>query len=95
MTLASEGSHGGFAPRGPLQRELLAFVEDGRLRDADPSLAFDFPCEVEHVACGAGLARIHRFFCAKHGLPHDSLVRPSRAVSRHAQGTRTPVLRVL
>lgn len=70
----SEGSHGGFAPRGALQRELLAFVEED-LPEADPALQIGFPCEVEHVACGVGLARIHRFLCHKQGIPHGDLVR--------------------
>lgn len=70
----SEGSHGGFAPRGALQRELLAFVEE-QLADVDPALAIGFPCEVEHVACGDGIARIHRFLSHKNGVPHNNLVR--------------------
>eukprot|EP00892_Ulva_mutabilis_P009391 jgi/Ulvmu1/6824/UM031_0028.1 len=68
----SEGSHGGFAPRGSLQRELLSFIEE-ELAEADASLAIGFPCEVEHVACGSGLARIHRFLCHKNGAAHGDL----------------------
>ena len=64
--LASEGSHAGFAPRGEKQRELLAFAE----AELEP-----LPCEVEHVACGSGLRRIHRFVCHKAGQSHRNLVR--------------------
>jgi glucokinase len=62
---ASEGSHAGFAPRGELQRELLAFAEE----------ELEMPCEVEHVACGVGLQRIYRFLCIKRGVGTASLVR--------------------
>lgn len=54
----SEGSHGGFAPRGALQRELAARVEGEE--------GF---CETEHVACGKGLARIDAFLAEREGLP--------------------------
>jgi Glucokinase len=60
-----QGSHAGFAPRGELQRELLAFAEE----------ELEMPCEVEHVACGAGLKRIYRFLCDKEGQAPEHLVR--------------------
>lgn len=91
----SEGSHGGFAPRGALQRELLTFVEE-ELAEVDPELAIGFPCEVEHVACGDGLARIHRFLCHKAGAPHASLVRttsPLASCEAACQASRGPVRR--
>jgi len=47
----SEGSHATFAPRGWKQRALQAFAE----------AELGQHCEVEHVACGSGLERIHRF----------------------------------
>ena len=47
----SEGSHATFAPRGWKQRALQAFCEE----------ELGQHCEVEHVACGSGLERIHRF----------------------------------
>jgi glucokinase len=56
----SEGAHAGFAPRGQVQRDLLAFAEK----------ELEMPCEIEHVACGTGLKRIHRFLSQKHGIPH-------------------------
>ena len=55
---ASEGAHAGFAPRGKLQRELLEFAEE----------ELQMPCEIEHVACGAGIQRIYRFLCQKRGI---------------------------
>ena len=54
----SEGSHGGFAPRGALQRALAAAVE------AETGF-----CETEAVACGRGLARIDAFLAEREGLP--------------------------
>jgi Glucokinase len=65
VALASEGSHAGFAPRGALQQELLRFAE----------AELEMPCEVEHVACGTGLKRIHRFLTHKHGEAAQELVR--------------------
>jgi glucokinase len=62
---ASEGAHAGFAPRGPLQRELLEFAE----------AELEMPCEVEHLACGTGLQRIYRFVSKKAGTPPKNLVR--------------------
>ncbi|KAL3158173.1 hypothetical protein ABBQ32_011762 [Trebouxia sp. C0010 RCD-2024] len=47
---ASEGAHSTFAPRGDIQRQLHAFVEQ----------KFGY-CEVEHLACGAGLVNIYNF----------------------------------
>ena len=65
---ASEGSHAGFAPRGPEQRALLEFAEE----------ELEMPCEVEHVACGTGLKRIYRFMCHRAGAPvNDAWVRSS------------------
>ena len=49
----SEGAHAGWGGRGWKQRALSAAVE------AD--LGY---CEVEHVACGAGLERIHAFLAS-------------------------------
>ena len=74
----SEGSHGGFAPRGEVQRALAASVE------AD--LGF---CEVEAVACGAGLARIDAFLTTRAGLPPRSLA--PAAVTAAALGGGDPV----
>ena len=62
---ASEGSHAGFAPRGALQRELLQFSER----------ELEMPVELEHVACGTGLKRIHRFLSTKAGVPLENPVR--------------------
>lgn len=46
----SEGAHADFAPVGPLQRQLAAWVEETTGE-----------CEVEQVCCGAGIARIYEF----------------------------------
>ena len=46
----TEGGHGGFAPVGELQRELLAYLERTHR-----------PVSVERVVSGPGLARIYRF----------------------------------
>ena len=51
---SSEGSHGRFAPVGGLQCKLLKYVED-EIGE----------CEVEHVCCGDGLARIYNFLCTE------------------------------
>ena len=50
-----------------MQRDLLEFAEE----------ELEMPCEVEHVACGTGLKRIHRFLCHKHGELDGNLVRSS------------------
>lgn len=49
----SEGSHSDFAPRGDKQIALMKWITEG--------LGY---CEVEHVACGAGLERIYTFLSA-------------------------------
>jgi glucokinase len=74
----SEGSHGGFAPRGGAQRALAAAVE--------AELGF---CEVEAVACGAGLARIDAFLAAQAGLP--ARTRAPADVTAAALGGGDPV----
>lgn len=56
----SEGAHAGFAPRGPAQRALHASLE------ADLGYV-----TVEHVACGAGLARIDAHLAAAAGAPRS------------------------
>ncbi|HQT93638.1 MAG: glucokinase [Acidobacteria bacterium 37-71-11] len=53
----TEGGHGGFAPEGALQRELLAYLE----------ASFN-PVSVERVVSGPGLARVYRFLVER-GAP--------------------------
>eukprot|EP01025_Chloroclados_australasicus_P018812 TRINITY_DN2001_c0_g1_i4.p2 TRINITY_DN2001_c0_g1~~TRINITY_DN2001_c0_g1_i4.p2 ORF type:complete len:441 (-),score=79.57 TRINITY_DN2001_c0_g1_i4:712-2034(-) len=61
----SEGSHADFAPRGWKQQKLLEFCEI-ELLSANENGGH---CEVEHVACGSGLARIYRFLKSDGSFP--------------------------
>ncbi|DBA88595.1 TPA: hypothetical protein ACH3X1_004243 [Trebouxia sp. C0004] len=67
---ASEGAHSSFAPRGDLQRQIQAYIEE--------KLGY---CEVEHLACGAGLVNIYDFL---------RLVNPSGRPQSQLQQERDP-----
>lgn len=69
----SEGSHADFAPVGPLQRDLAAWTE-AELGQA---------CEVEHVCCGSGIARIHAFLSSRAGASAPPLS-PAEVTERGA-----------
>jgi glucokinase len=69
----SEGSHADFAPVGPLQRDLAAWTE-AELGQA---------CEVEHVCCGSGIARIHAFLSSRAGVGAQ-LLSPAEVTERGA-----------
>eukprot|EP01023_Acetabularia_acetabulum_P051184 TRINITY_DN5635_c0_g2_i10.p1 TRINITY_DN5635_c0_g2~~TRINITY_DN5635_c0_g2_i10.p1 ORF type:complete len:441 (+),score=100.76 TRINITY_DN5635_c0_g2_i10:678-2000(+) len=61
----SEGSHADFAPRGWKQQKLLEFSEIELLSNDENG----GHCEVEHVACGSGIARIYRFLSSDSNFP--------------------------
>lgn len=64
---ATEAGHGGFAPQGELQRELLAELEQQ-----------SFPVVVERVVSGPGLVRVYDFL-VRHGVPTSRRVRAAMA----------------
>jgi len=72
---SSEGSHGRFAPVGGLQCKLLKYVEDGIGE-----------CEVEHVCCGDGLARIYNFLCTELNT-NEPMLDPAEITEKALSGT--------
>ncbi len=81
----TEGGHGGFAPEGELQRELLAYLE----------ASFD-PVSVERVVSGPGLARIYRFLVGRGAASSPEVARsmdeddPGAVIGRHALARTDP-----
>lgn len=81
----TEGGHGGFAPEGELQRELLAWLE----------ASFD-TVSVERVVSGPGLARIYEFLVGR-GVPTSAEVArsveqedPGAVIAAHALARTDP-----
>jgi len=72
---SSEGSHGRFAPVGDLQCKLLKYIED-EIGE----------CEVEHVCCGDGLARIYNFLCIELNADKPTLD-PAEITEKALSGT--------
>lgn len=72
---SSEGSHGRFAPVGGLQCKLLKYVED-EIGE----------CEVEHVCCGDGLARIYNFLCTELNT-NEPMLDPAEITEKALSGT--------
>ena len=81
----TEGGHGGFAPEGELQRELLAYLETSFT-----------PVSVERVVSGPGLERIYRFLVGRgvqsspevaRSMEHDD---PGAVISGHALARTDP-----
>jgi len=72
---SSEGSHSRFAPVGDLQCKLLKYVEDEVGE-----------CEVEHVCCGDGLARIYNFLCIELNAG-KTILDPAEITERALSGT--------
>ncbi len=81
----TEGGHGGFAPEGELQRELLACLET----------SFS-PVSVERVVSGPGLARIYHFLVGRGVASSAEVARsleredPGAVISRHALAHTDP-----
>ncbi len=82
---ATEGGHGGFAPEGELQRELLAHLE-----------AEFGTVSVERVVSGPGLARIYRFLVGRGVATSREVARgvedgdPGEVIGRHALAHTDP-----
>ncbi|HEU0053207.1 MAG TPA: glucokinase [Longimicrobium sp.] len=77
LALASEGGHTDFAPRGPLQRRLLA-----HLQRRDEHVSY------EHVCSGMGIATLYRFLAEQSPAPPP----PWLAARLAAGGDVTPAL---
>lgn len=85
-TFASEGGHAGFAPNGPLERELLGALAADRSH-----------VSIERVLSGPGLVSIYRFLAARspereRQAVRDAIAREGPAVvSRHALAATDPL----
>ena len=81
----TEGGHGGFAPEGELQRELLAHLE-----------ASFSPVSVERVVSGPGLVRVYRYLVGRGVASSPEVARsmdeddPGAVIGRHALAHTDP-----
>ncbi len=81
----TEGGHGGFAPEGELQRELLAHLERSFT-----------PVSVERVVSGPGLVRIYQYLVGRGVASSPEVARgvdeddPGAVIGRHALAHTDP-----